>query len=84
MKPIKARIDFTLRGKKYLKGEEVKINSKEELIRLNERGFIEPFSYAEIQEYEEAKEYEDNINEISTEEISEDNKKNKNKEEGKK
>lgn len=51
MKPIIARIDFTLRDEKYTKGKEVKVNSKEELIRLNERGFIEPFSYAEIQEY---------------------------------
>lgn len=55
MKKIIAAMDFTLRGKKYTKGKEVKVNSKEELIRLNERGFIEPFLYIEIQEYFEEK-----------------------------
>ncbi len=51
MKAVIAKIDFTLHGEKYTKGKEVKVNSKEELIRLNERGFIEPFSYAEIQDF---------------------------------
>ena len=51
MKKIIAAMDFTLRDKKYDKGKEVKVNSKEELIRLNERGFIEPFSMQEIEEY---------------------------------
>jgi hypothetical protein len=51
MKQIIAKIDFTLHNKLYKKGKEVKVNSKEELIRLNERGFIEPFSYEEIKEY---------------------------------
>ena len=51
MKKSIAAMDFTLQGKKYTKGKEVKINSKEELIRLNEKGFIEPFLYTEIQEY---------------------------------
>lgn len=55
MKKIIATMDFTLRGKKYTKGNEVKIDSKEELIKLNERGFIEPFLHAEIKEYFEEK-----------------------------
>ncbi len=63
MKQIRATIDFTLRDKKYLKGKEVKVNSKEELIRLNERGFIEPFSIAEIQEFEKEKKKEGKKNE---------------------
>lgn len=49
-KPI-ATMDFTLNGKKITKGKEVKVNSKEELIKLNERGFIEPFSIQEIETY---------------------------------
>ena len=56
MKKIIAAMDFTLHGKKYIKGKEVKINSKEDLIRLNERGFIEPFFIGEIQEYFKEKE----------------------------
>lgn len=50
MKKIIAAMDFTLQDKKFIKGKEVKVNSKEELIRLNERGFIEPFSMQEIEE----------------------------------
>lgn len=51
MKKIIAKLDFTLNNKKYKEGKEVKVNSKEELIRLNERGFIEPFSMKEIEEF---------------------------------
>lgn len=60
MKKIIAATTFTLRDKKFIKGKEVKVNSKEELIKLNERGFIEPFSFAEIQEYFKEKEKEGN------------------------
>lgn len=60
MKKIIANIDFTLRGKKFAKGKEVKVNSKEELIRLNERGFIEPFSMQEIEEYFKEKKVSEN------------------------
>lgn len=48
---IIATKDFTLKGKTYKKGKDVKITSKKELIRLNERGFIEPLAFKEIQEY---------------------------------
>ena len=60
MKKIIASMDFTLHDKKFIKGKEVKINSKEELIKLNERGFIEPFSFAEIQEHFEENKKEGN------------------------
>lgn len=53
MKKIIAAIDFTLYGKKYKKGKEVKVQNKEDLIKLNERGFIEPFSFTEIQDFKE-------------------------------
>lgn len=48
---IIANKDFTLKGKLYKKGKEVKITSKEELIRLNERGFIEPLSFDDIKNF---------------------------------
>lgn len=48
---IIANKDFNLNGKIYKKGKEVKITSKEELIRLNEKGFIEPISLEEIKNF---------------------------------
>ena len=50
MKIIAAK-DFTLKGILYKKGNEVKITSKEEIIKLNERGFIEPLFFNDIQNY---------------------------------
>ena len=50
MKPI-ARIDFNLNGVFYEKGDEVKIEDKNELVRLNEKGFINPLSPKEIQNF---------------------------------
>ncbi len=50
MKPI-ARINFTLNGILYKTGQEVKIKTKEELIKLNEMGYIQPFLFAEINNY---------------------------------
>lgn len=51
MKIIAAK-DFTLKGKKYIQGQDVKITSKEELIKLNENGFIEPILFSEIQNFD--------------------------------
>ena len=74
MKQIKASMNFTLRGKLYFKGEEIKINSKEELIKLNEGGFIEPLTHDEILSYfavenkEEIKEKIKNRKEVITNE----------------
>ena len=50
MKPI-AKKSFNLNGVFYDKGDEVEVNSKDELIRLNEKGFIEPLSPKDIQNY---------------------------------
>lgn len=52
---IIAMIDFSLKGRIYKKGQEVKITSKEELIKLNERGYIEPLSFNEIQNFDKEK-----------------------------
>ena len=50
MKPI-AKSNFSLNGIFYEAGDEVKVNNKEELIRLNEKGFINPLTSKEIQNF---------------------------------
>lgn len=61
MRPIKAKMDFYYKDILYVKGDEVKVETKEELVRLNEKGFIEPISYKEIQDFgkEPKKKYEE-------------------------
>ena len=49
MKPIKARILFSHKGTWYEKGDEVKVETKEELVKLNEKGFIEPLTFKEME-----------------------------------
>lgn len=51
MKQVIATKEFRLNGTYYKKGDKVKINNIRELIRLNEKGFIEPFFAIDIQEY---------------------------------
>lgn len=46
-----AKQDFNLNGTFYEKGDEIEISSKEALIKLNEKGFIEPLTPKEIQNY---------------------------------
>lgn len=48
---IIAKKDFTVNGVYYFKGDEIKVTSKESLIKLNEIGFIEPLSRKEIELY---------------------------------
>lgn len=50
MKPI-AKIDCQINGIYYSKGEEIKVDNKEQLNKLNERGFIEPLTPKEIQNW---------------------------------
>ena len=50
MKPI-AKIDCQINGIYYSKGDEIKVDNKEQLNKLNERGFIEPLTPKEIQDY---------------------------------
>lgn len=53
MKPIAKKI-FTLFGKFYEPGDEIDIKSKIIINRLNERGFIEPMTPKQIQEFEDS------------------------------
>lgn len=50
MKP-RARIDCHIGGKFYEKGDEIEVKDKEMLIKLNERGFIEPLTPKQIQDF---------------------------------
>nr|DAE35567.1 MAG TPA: hypothetical protein [Caudoviricetes sp.] len=51
MKPIKAKILFSYKGIWYEAGDEVKVETKNDLIKLNEKGFIEPLTFKEIQNF---------------------------------
>jgi len=50
MKPI-AKIDCQVGGVFYEKGDEIKVDNKDTLIKLNEKGFIEPWTPKQIQEF---------------------------------
>lgn len=47
----KAQCDFVFNGVAYEKGDEVKVETKEQLIKLNEKGFIEPLTLKQIQNF---------------------------------
>lgn len=51
MKSIIAKKDFALNGIAYEKGDEVKVKDKVELVSLNEKGFIEPLTLKQIQNF---------------------------------
>lgn len=50
MKPI-TKIDCKIDDVYYNKGDEIEVKDKDKLIYLNERGFIEPMTMKEIQDY---------------------------------
>lgn len=45
---IIAKKDFTRNGEYVFTGDEVKANDINEIVRLNEKGFIEPLTFKEI------------------------------------
>lgn len=45
---IIAKINFILNGKKYIAGEEVKVDKIEQVYKLNELGYIKPLTYEEL------------------------------------
>ena len=51
MKPIKAKVLFSHKGIWYEAGDEVKVETKEELVKLNEKGSIEPLTFKDIQNF---------------------------------
>ena len=50
MKPI-AKINCSYNGIFYDKGDEIEVKNKEALIMLNQKGFIEPLTPKQIQNY---------------------------------
>lgn len=48
MKKIVARINFTLNGTPYIKGDEIDAKDINVIKKLNEKGFIEPLDYKEL------------------------------------
>lgn len=51
MKPIKAKVLCSYKGTWYEAGDEIKVETKEDLVKLNEKGFIEPLTIKDIQNF---------------------------------
>lgn len=45
---IIAQKDFTANGINYIKGDELKDLTYEQIVKLNEKGFIEPLNYKDL------------------------------------
>ena len=60
---IIAKKDFTRKGEPIFAGDEIKVNSVEELVKLNEKGFIEPLSFKEIVQFKKELENPEKIKE---------------------
>ena len=48
MKKVIAKIDFTANNREYIMGDEINNLSYKQIVKLNEKGFIEPLSYKEL------------------------------------
>lgn len=48
MKKIIARINFTTDTDSYIKGDEIKNLTYEQIVKLNEKGFIESLTYEDL------------------------------------
>lgn len=48
MKKIIARVDFTSNIGNYIAGDEIKGLTYEQIVKLNEKGFIEPLEYKDL------------------------------------
>lgn len=48
MKKVIAKKDFVLNSKNYIIGDEIETKNIEDIIKLNEKGFIEPLSYKDL------------------------------------
>lgn len=45
---IIAKVDFTANGIDYIKGDEMKNLTFQQIVKLNEKGFIEPLNYKDL------------------------------------
>jgi len=48
MKKIIAIKDFVAGGKSFIVGDEIKTKNYEAIVKLNEKGFIEPLGYKDL------------------------------------
>lgn len=48
MKKVIAKIDFVANGVQYIKGDELNNLTYNQIVRLNEKGFIEPLDYKDL------------------------------------
>lgn len=48
MKKVIAKIDFIANNEQYIIGDEIKNLTYDQIVRLNEKGFIEPLSYKDL------------------------------------
>lgn len=48
MKKIIAKIDFSSNIGNYIKGDEIKNLTYKQIVKLNEKGFIEPLEYKDL------------------------------------
>ena len=48
MKKLIAIKDFTANGIGYIAGDEINTNNYEAIVKLNEKGFIEPLTYKDL------------------------------------
>lgn len=48
MKKIIAKINFTSNIGNYIKGDEIKNLTYEQIVKLNKKGFIEPLEYKDL------------------------------------
>ena len=48
MKKIIAKINFTTDKESYIKGDEIKNLTFKQIVKLNEKGFIEPLTYEDL------------------------------------
>lgn len=48
MKKIIAKIDFTANDKQYIIGDEISGLNYNQIVKLNEKGFIEPLEYRDL------------------------------------
>jgi len=48
MKKIIAQVDFTTNIGNYIKGDEIENLTYDQIVKLNEKGFIEPLEYKDL------------------------------------
>lgn len=48
MKKVIAKVDFSANGEFYIKGDEIENLTYNQIVKLNEQGFIEPLEYRDL------------------------------------